>query len=96
MSARRLWNVFRRNGMNDDLREEIETHLTLIEEEECARGASADDARRIARSRFGSPVLYRERALDVSSRPRLRMRGAICDTRSGHCSARRDSRRRRF
>ena len=62
---RRLWNVLRRTRMDDDLRIELETHLALIEDEERASGASAEQARRNARSRFGSPLVYRERALDA-------------------------------
>ena len=62
---RRIWNVFRRTRMDDDLRIELATHVALIEEEEQARGASAEQARQNARSRFGSPLLYRERALDA-------------------------------
>ena len=61
----RLWNVFRRARMDDDLRIELDTHLALIEEEEQSRGASAEQARQKARSRFGSPLVYRERALDA-------------------------------
>ena len=30
---RRLWNVVRRSRMDDDLRQELDTHVALIEEE---------------------------------------------------------------
>jgi hypothetical protein len=50
--------------MDDDLRQEVEGHLALIEEEERARGFSAEEARQRARLRFGNPLAYRERALD--------------------------------
>jgi predicted permease len=63
---RRLWNVVRRARLDDDLRQELEAHLALIEEEERARGLTAEEARHTARSRFGSPLSYRERALDAS------------------------------
>jgi putative ABC transport system permease protein len=62
---RRLWNVFRRPRLDDELRQEFDTHLALIEEEEQARGLSAREARERARARFGSPLLYRDRAHDA-------------------------------
>jgi hypothetical protein len=62
---RRLLNVFHRTRIDDELRQEIETHLALIEEDERARGSSADRARIDARARFGNPRSYRERAVDA-------------------------------
>src|SRR5881396_2874072 len=62
---RRLWNVFRRTRMDDDLQEELDTHLALVEEEERHRGLTIEEARRQARARFGNPLSYRERALDA-------------------------------
>jgi hypothetical protein len=35
---RRLWNVVRRSRMDDDLRQELDTHVALIEEEERSQG----------------------------------------------------------
>jgi predicted permease len=61
---RRLWNVVRRSRLDDDLRDELETHLALIEDEERARGADPRQARDNARARFGNPLSYREQALD--------------------------------
>jgi hypothetical protein len=61
---RKIWNVIRRRRLDDELRQELDTHLALIEEEERANGLSPDGARRHARARFGSPTVYRERALD--------------------------------
>ena len=63
-SLRRLWNVLRRARMDEELRQEVETHLALLEEEERANGSSVEQARDAARSRFGNPVSYREQALD--------------------------------
>ncbi len=60
---KRLWNVLRRDRLNDELRDEVEAHLAFIEDEERANGAGAA-AGRHARARFGSPLGYRERALD--------------------------------
>ena len=62
---RRLWNVLRRSHMDDDLRQELDTHVALIEEEERRQGLTADQAQRNARTRFGNPHAYRERALDA-------------------------------
>src|SRR5262245_20197723 len=60
----RLLNIFRRSRLDDDLRLELDTHLALIEEEEQRGGASSDDARRLARTRFGSALGYREQAVE--------------------------------
>src|SRR5262249_51961414 len=66
MSAfRRLWNVVRRSRIDDELRHELDTHLSLIEEEERREGLTAEQARQNARTRFGNPLAYRERALDA-------------------------------
>jgi predicted permease len=62
---RRLLNVVRRWRMDDDLRQELDTHLALIEEEERKHSVTAEQARRNARTRFGNPRAYRERALDA-------------------------------
>lgn len=62
---RRLWNAVRRNRIDADLQHELDTHLSLIEEEELGRGSTAAHARERARSRFGSPIAYREQAHDV-------------------------------
>src|SRR5215831_15564574 len=62
---RRLWNVIRRSELDDELRREVDSHLTLIEDEERASGASEKAARRLARERFGSPLVHREQALDT-------------------------------
>jgi predicted permease len=62
---RRFWNVTRRRHLDDELRQEVETHLALIEDEARAAGSTDDGARREARARFGSAAVYRERALDT-------------------------------
>jgi predicted permease len=63
---RRLWNVTRRRKLDDELRQEVDTHLALIEDEARATGSSDESARRQARTRFGSALVYREQALDVA------------------------------
>jgi len=60
----RIWNVIRRRRLDEELRQELDTHLALIEEEERANGRSEDGARRHARLRFGAPRVHRERSLD--------------------------------
>jgi len=60
----RIWNVIRRRRLDEELRQELDTHLALIEEEERANGRSEDGARRHARLRFGAPSVHRERSLD--------------------------------
>src|SRR5215475_6997267 len=62
---RRFWNVTRRRHLDDELRQEVETHLALIEDEARAAGATDDGARREARARFGSATVHRERALET-------------------------------
>lgn len=61
---RRLWNLVRHRRLDDDLRQELDTHLALIEDEERAGGLNAAEARRAARLRFGNPRAHREQALD--------------------------------
>jgi len=68
-----VWNVFRRNRIDNDLREEIEAHLALIEEDERGRGSSSETARSNARLRFGNPLSYRERAVEAVTATWLEM-----------------------
>jgi putative ABC transport system permease protein len=63
---KRWLNVFRERRLDKELREEIETHLASVEEEELARGASSEDARRRARVRFGNIDFYQERTRDTN------------------------------
>jgi predicted permease len=65
LPLRRLWNAVRRSRMDNDLRQELDTHLALIEEEERRQGLTAEQAQRNARTRFGNPRAYREMALDA-------------------------------
>ena len=65
-TLRRLWNLLRRDRIDEELRQEIETHLALIEEDERAHGSSPDRARIDARARFGNPLSYREGAVDAA------------------------------
>src|SRR5215470_3880448 len=63
---RRLWNIVRRRELDRELQDEVETHLALIEDEARAAGSSDEGARRQARTRFGSALVHRERALDMA------------------------------
>lgn len=65
MSLGTLWNAIRRPRVDDDLREEMDTHLALIEEAERTRGMTADEARASARLKFGNPLVYRECAREA-------------------------------
>src|SRR5438309_6399683 len=51
---RRFWNLLRRPHLDNELREEIETHLALIEEDERRNGRDAEQALQRAKSRFGN------------------------------------------
>src|SRR5215470_17687208 len=62
---KRLLNVFRQRHLNKELRDELETHLTSIEDEELAGGATPEDAKRRARLRFGNPGIYQESTRDA-------------------------------
>lgn len=63
--VQRLWNVLRRKHIDEDLRQEFDTHLALIEEEGRAHGLEAEQARQNARARFGNPLAHREQAGDA-------------------------------
>jgi hypothetical protein len=64
----RILNVFRRRRLDDDLRQEIETHLALIKEEGRANGLTADQADREARSRSAARSLIASTPWTPSSR----------------------------
>ena len=51
--VRRLWGTLRRNPSDHDLDRELTVHLELAEEDLCRRGHSPQEARRLARVRFG-------------------------------------------
>ncbi len=62
----RCWNAMRPRHLNNEIRQELETHFALIEEEEQAHGLSADDARVRARLRFGNQGVYRDRTREAN------------------------------
>jgi putative ABC transport system permease protein len=61
----RLWNAFRDERLEQELRTELEAHLDLLTEENIRRGMSREEARCAARREFGgleqTKELYRER-----------------------------------
>jgi putative ABC transport system permease protein len=61
----RIWNVFRQRRIRNEIRQEMESHLAMIEEEALAQGADAREARRTARQRFGNDGVYEDRARDA-------------------------------
>ena len=67
MSWRRYWQ---RRHRDDEAAREIEAHLEIEFDDNLARGMSAQEARRAARLRFGSPTIVRE-AIHEMNTPRL-------------------------
>lgn len=61
----RLWNVFRQSRLDGELRDELESHMAMLEESERATGATPEEAKAAARVRFGSTLAHRERSLDA-------------------------------
>src|SRR5208337_633795 len=62
----RLWNVFRHRQIDDEIRQEMGSHLAFLEEDERAHGADPQAARRNARARFGNDSVYREQTRDAN------------------------------
>ena len=60
----RLWNVFRKQRLEQDLNSELQAHLDLLTEENIRKGMSPADARYAARREFGgleqTKELYRD------------------------------------
>src|ERR1022692_1545057 len=62
----RLWNVLRQRRVENEIRQEMESHVALIEEEELAQGVEPQAARRNARLRFGNLDVHREATRDAN------------------------------
>src|SRR3954463_14226971 len=67
---RELWHkvrrwLSRREGLDDDLRDEIQSHFDLVVEGLVERGVPLSEARLRAQREFGGALLTRERALDA-------------------------------
>ena len=65
---RRLFD--RRRGLDDDLGDEIRSHIDLITQENLERGMPLDEARSAARRRFGNETATLERATEAWQFPR--------------------------
>jgi putative ABC transport system permease protein len=61
----RILDYFRRRRVEQDFEEEIQGHLTLLEERFVRQGRSPDEARRAARRSFGGVELARENHRDI-------------------------------
>ncbi|MBZ5595666.1 MAG: ABC transporter permease [Acidobacteriia bacterium] len=59
----------RRRGLDDDLGEEMRSHLDFLIEENLSRGMPPDEARAAARREFGNPMSTRERAREAWQSP---------------------------
>jgi predicted permease len=63
---RRLSNVFRADRVRRDIDREVAFHLAERADDERAGGVSDEEARRLARLRFGSPIAQADRAQDAN------------------------------
>ena len=62
----RLWNVFRQRRIEDEIRQEMGSHIAFLEEEEAAHGVDRQAARRNAQLRFGNAAVYQEATRDAN------------------------------
>jgi putative ABC transport system permease protein len=61
----RLWNALRLGRLQNDIARELSFHLEERADQLRAEGLSDDEARRLARRRFGNPALEVERTRDM-------------------------------
>src|SRR5580704_10493443 len=62
----RIWSSLRPSSMDRDLRQEMETHMAELEDDERRQGASAGEAKDRTRQRFGNPTVHREKARETN------------------------------
>ena len=62
----RIWNSLFSRRLRDEVRQELETHLGMLEEAAVSEGSSASEARAQARKQFGSLAVQTHRVQDVS------------------------------
>jgi predicted permease len=60
----RLLNIFRRSRLDTDLRDQIEAHRGMIEDDLVARGTSHEEAKEAARRAVGNELLVRDFSRD--------------------------------
>ncbi|HEY1214455.1 MAG TPA: permease prefix domain 1-containing protein, partial [Bryobacteraceae bacterium] len=61
----RIWQLFRRNRLDNDLDEEIRAHLAMAARDRIDRGEEADAAEAAARREFGNCTLVKETTRDI-------------------------------
>jgi len=64
---RRIWNLFCRSRMQQEIETELRCHMEMRIEDSLASGMSLEEARRDARLRFGNPVATRERIVAIDA-----------------------------
>jgi len=67
----RLWNVFRRRRLEQDLNSELQSHLDLLIEENIQRGMDPKEAAHAARREFGGLEQTKEEYREQRSLPFL-------------------------
>ena len=61
----RIQALFRRRKLDDDLDQELQTHIDFLTEEHLRRGLSPEEAHRAARLRVGGITSLKERHREV-------------------------------
>lgn len=61
----RIWQLFRRNRLDNDLDEEIQAHLAMAARDRINRGEELDAAEAAARREFGNRTLVKETTRDI-------------------------------
>jgi len=64
---RRLRNLSRREQVDAEIEEELRAHLEMSAEDEVRAGLTDEEARRIARLRFGNPLVMREQTASADA-----------------------------
>lgn len=85
--AARIRNLWRRDVVDADIDAELRAHIEIAVEEMVGHGMPEEEARRIARLKFGNPVVVRERAIKADAALALSSLGA--DVRFGFRQLRR-------
>src|SRR5882672_9619669 len=67
----RFLNVFRSRGLDKDLDDEIQFHLSASKDDLTESGATPEQAEAQARRRFGNPLFVRESSREVKLFPRM-------------------------
>ena len=62
----RIWNLFRRNQVDEELEEELQFHLDARTRDNLSAGMNAVAAQHDARRRFGNATLAKERAHEMN------------------------------